>query len=51
MNSDELDESLTLATAAAIDAAWASWGRLDTDVIAHLITGAERGADDILSCR
>ncbi|GAB0106493.1 hypothetical protein JMUB6875_54790 [Nocardia sp. JMUB6875] len=43
MESDELDESLTFATAQAIDAAWASWGRLDTDVIAHLINPAFLG--------
>ncbi|MEU1208863.1 hypothetical protein [Nocardia sp. NPDC005825] len=43
MRSDELDESLTFATAEAIDAAWTSWGRLDTDVIAHLINPAFLG--------
>ncbi|WP_157514303.1 hypothetical protein [Nocardia concava] len=43
MKSDEMDESLTFATAEAIDTAWASWGRLDTDVIAHLINPAFLG--------
>ncbi len=38
-----MDESLTFATAEAIDTAWASWGRLDTDVIAHLINPAFLG--------
>ncbi|MGX1806302.1 hypothetical protein ACWIGI_11355 [Nocardia sp. NPDC055321] len=43
MKSDELDDQLTVDTAAAIDAAWTAWGRLDSHVIAHLINPAFLG--------
>ncbi|WP_194893020.1 hypothetical protein [Catenulispora pinisilvae] len=43
MPAEELDESLTSETYEAIASAWNSWGRLDSDVIAHLINPAFLG--------